>query len=113
MGRRRGAARLDDPSQDDKTTCPGILAVSKAPQDRTRSEREPSEGSRRRGKGSTVAARVGDDQEHAVRTAVTSLQGELALERLGIHHDCLRLHRQPPAAPADHRVPGSELAIAG
>ena len=102
-----------DPSHDDKTTCPRILAVTKAPQDLTRSERQTGKRGRRRGEGPSVATRVGDGQEDVVRATVANLQGELALEGLDVSHDGLGLHRQPPAAPADHPVPASKVAVTG
>jgi hypothetical protein len=59
----------------------------------------------RRSKSSPVTARVGDEQDHPVDTAVTDLEGQSAFDRLNVGKNGLGFDAAAPAVAADQGIP--------
>jgi hypothetical protein len=69
-----------------------------------------------RGRGgdrASVAAGIGDEQDHVDASAVALLSAESSLERLEVIENRLGLDRQEPGGAADHEVPRAQVAICG
>ena len=62
-----------------------------------------------RGKDTSIASRVGDDQQEGVCWIVATFQGDPTLERLRVSDSHLDFDRGPRMPSEEHRVPASLL----
>ena len=61
--------------------------------------------------GGSIAASLGDEQDHVLDPAVAELQVQPTFDRLEVVENRFRLDRNCPAVAADNRIPRPKVAV--
>ena len=85
------------------------LAGRQRPEARSSVPRQPRKCVWRGGEDPTVPARVADQQDHQLETAIPCLQRETALDCLKVVEDRLGFDTHDPIAGPDQRIPGAAV----
>jgi len=91
--------------------APRGSAIAERCEDLARPKREIRERSRGAGQRPPVPDRIGDEENHVIDLAVAPLQRQPTLQRLDVIEHRFRFDGQVPIGPADHRIPGAEVAL--
>ena len=97
-------------SQQDDRRATGVSSIAKRAEHTERVSIEARERGGSGAQGASVPAGIGDEQDHAVLTAITQLQPKPSLDRLDVVDDRFRLGRPPPRLSSEHRIPRPEVA---
>jgi hypothetical protein len=98
-------------SEDHDGAAARIRAASKGSEGLALTEPQVVEGALGGRQRASISLGVRHQEDHVILAAVALLERDAPLERLEIIEHRLRLDRDPPAPPADERVPRAEVAL--